>query len=70
MVRDRRFQRVDGEYAYHQFAEFCRNSPLGPYIAKAGWICPSIHSFLDLSRIFYDGLPEALQEGEEDEDNE
>jgi hypothetical protein len=46
-----------------------RSGPLLPYVARARWICPSIHPFLDLSRIFYAGLPEALrnEDGELDD---
>jgi len=45
-----------------------RSGPLLPYIAKARWICPSIHPFLDISRVFYAGLPEAPQDEDELDD--
>ena len=46
-----------------------RSGPLQPYTAKAQWICPSIHPFLDLTRVFYAGLPEVAQnEGDEVDD--
>ena len=58
---------------------FCRNNsmdlflfrsgPLLPYIAKARWICASIHPFLDLSRVFYAGLPEALRNEDDEVDD-
>jgi hypothetical protein len=46
-----------------------RSGPLQPYIAKARWICPSIHPFLDVSRVFYAGLPEVPQNEEGDIDD-
>jgi hypothetical protein len=46
------------------FAEFCSAGPLAPYLAKARWICQSIHPYLDLSRVFYAGVPDAAQEEE------
>ena len=48
------------------FAHFSRDGPLQPYLAKARWICPSINPFLDLTRVFYAGLPGAAPE---DQDN-
>jgi hypothetical protein len=48
---------------------FLRNGPLQPYTAKARWICPSIHPFLDLSRVFYAGLPEVAQNEDEEIDD-
>lgn len=52
------------------FLYFCRNGPLQPYLAKARWICPSINPFLDLSRVFYAGLPRVAPEDQDDEDQE
>ena len=46
-----------------------RSGPLLPYIAKARWICASIHPFLDLSRVFYAGLPEALRNEDDEVDD-
>src|SRR5258705_7078502 len=46
-----------------------RSGPLLPYIAKARWICASIHPFLDLSRVFYAGLPEAPQNEDDEVDD-
>jgi hypothetical protein len=43
-----------------------RSGPLLPYLAKSRWICASIHPFMDISRVFYAGLPEGLR----NEDNE
>lgn len=47
------------------FAEFCSAGPLGPYLAKARWICQSIHPFLDITCVFYAGIPDAAQEDEQ-----
>ena len=47
------------------FAEFCSVGPLEPYLVKARWICQSIHSFLDIMRVFYTGVPDAAQEDEQ-----
>ena len=52
------------------FADFCRDGPLQPYLAKARWICPSIHPFLDLTRVFYAGLPRVGSEDKDEEDQE
>ena len=46
-----------------------RSGPLLPYIAKARWICASIHPFLDLSQVFYAGLPEALRNEDDEVDD-
>ena len=46
-----------------------RSGPLLPYIAKARWICASIHPFLDLSHVFYAGLPEPLRNEDDEVDN-
>jgi hypothetical protein len=49
----------------------CSAGPLAPYLAKARWICQSIHPFLDLSRVFYAGVPEAAPEAtDSDYDND
>jgi len=48
------------------FPQFCSAGPLEPYLAKARWICQSIHPFLDISRVFYAGVPDAAQEDELD----
>jgi hypothetical protein len=45
--------------------KFCSTGPLEPYLAKARWICQSIHPFLDVSCIFYAGVPDAAQEDEQ-----
>jgi len=46
-----------------------RDGPLQPYLAKSRWICPSIHPFLDLTRVFYAGLPEEERESLDDANN-
>jgi hypothetical protein len=46
-------------------SKFCSAGPLEPYLAKARWICQSIHPFLDISRVFYAGVPDAAQEDEQ-----
>ena len=47
------------------FAEFGSAGPLEPYLAKARWICQSIHPFIDITRVFYAGVPDAAQEDEQ-----
>jgi hypothetical protein len=32
--------------------------PLALYLAKARWICPTIHLFMDLTAAFFAGLPD------------
>lgn len=51
------------------FAELFRDGRLAPYLAKARIIYATIHPFLDLTRVFYAGLPEVTPEdGDDDED--
>ena len=52
------------------FADFCRDGPLQPYLAKARWICPPINPFLDLTRVFYAGLPGASLEDRDQDSGE
>jgi hypothetical protein len=49
-------------------AEFYSNGQLAPYLAKARIIFATIHPFLDLTRVFYAGLPEVAPKDDGDDD--
>jgi hypothetical protein len=48
---------------------FSSNGRLAPYLAKARIIYATIHPFLDLTRVFYAGLPEVAPEDEIGDDD-
>lgn len=51
------------------FAEFYSDARLAPYLAKARIIYATIHPFLDLTRVFYAGLPDVAPEDDDDNDD-
>jgi len=48
--------------------ELIGKGPLKPYIKKARWISQSVHPFISISRTFYAGIPEGIQDDMDDED--
>ena len=51
------------------FPEISSNGRLAPYLAKARIIYATIHPFMDLTRVFYAGLPDVAPEDEDGGDD-
>ena len=51
-----------------EYLVLIRKGPLKPYINKARWISQSVHPFISILRVFYAGIPEAIQDDTDDED--
>jgi hypothetical protein len=51
-------------YSYH----LIRDGLLQPYLHKAHWIAHSIHPFINIQRVFYAGVPEAMINDENEND--